>query len=321
MQEFWLYAPFTLFVLAMLALDLGVFHRRAHAVTLREAGTWTGVWVALALLFNGWVYAAHGPEKALEFLTGYLVEYSLSVDNVFVFVTVFAYFAVPTAFQHRVLFWGILGALAMRAGMIAAGSALLARFHWALYLFGLILVLTGLRMFFRREAHVAPERNLLVRAFRRLLPVTGAYDGPRFFVRREGSLHATPLLLVLLVVETTDLVFAADSIPAIFAITRDPFIVYTSNVFAVLGLRSLYFLLAGIVERFRFLRAGLALVLCFVGARMLLAGAVEIPVAASLAVVLAILGIALLGSLALPGPGDAVPVPAEPPRGPAAFGE
>jgi tellurite resistance protein TerC len=319
MQEFWLYAPFTLFVLAILALDLGVFHRRAHAVTLRQAGTWTGAWVALALLFNGWVYAAHGPEKALEFLTGYLVEYSLSVDNIFVFVTVFAFFAVPAAFQHRVLFWGILGALAMRGAMIAAGSALLARFHWALYLLGAFLVLTGLKMLFRRDAHAAPERNLLVRAFRWLLPVTEGYDGPRFFVRRRGSLHATPLLLVLLAVETTDLVFAADSIPAIFAITRDPFIVYTSNVFAVLGLRSLYFLLAGIVERFRCLRAGLALVLRFVGARMLLAGAVEIPVAVSLAGVLAILGSAILGSLVVPGRRDAVPAPAEPPRGPAAF--
>jgi TerC family integral membrane protein len=304
MQDFWLYVLFTFFVLVMLALDLGVFHREAHAVTLREAGTWTGVWVALALLFDGWVYASRGPEKALEFLTGYVVEYSLSVDNIFVIVMVFAFFAVPAALQHRVLFWGILGALAMRAGMIAAGSALLARFHWVLYLFGAFLVLTGLKMLFRREAHVDPERNLLVQAFRRLLPVTGGYEGARFLVRRKGSLHATPLLLALLVVETTDLVFAVDSIPAVFAITRDPFIVYTSNVFAVLGLRSLYFLLAGIIGRLRYLRAGLALVLAFVGVKMLLAEVVAILAPASLGVVLSILLAAVLASAFLPAPRD-----------------
>ncbi len=306
MDQFWPWAFFNLFVLAMLALDLGVFHRNAHAVTVEEAAAWTGVWVSLALLFNGWVYAAHGPEKALEFLTGYLIEYSLSVDNIFVFVLIFAAFAVPAACQHRILFWGILGALAMRAGMIAAGVALLARFHWLLYVFGGFLILTGCKMLFERARAVAPERNLLVRALRRFLPIAPGYEGNRFFLRRDGRLWATPLVVVLLVVETTDVVFAVDSIPAIFAITRDPFIVYTSNVFAILGLRSLYFLVAGIIDRFRYLRAGLALVLCFVGVKMVLADAYTIPVAASLGAVVAILTLAILASWLVPG-GPAVP--------------
>jgi len=313
-QGFWLYAPFTLFVLAVLALDLGVLHRKARAVTLGEAGTWTGVWVALALLFNTWVYVSRGAERAIEFLTGYLIEYSLSVDNVFVFVLIFASFAVPAIHQHRVLFWGILGALAMRAAMIAAGAALLARFHWILYLFGGFLILTGIRILFRRHQAAAPGRDPLLRALRRIVPVTGGYEGQRFFVRRAGKAWATPLFLVLLVVETTDLIFAVDSIPAIFAVTQDPFIVYTSNVFAVLGLRSLYFLLAGMIGRFRHLRVGLAMVLCFVGTKMLLAEAFRIPPAASLGAVLAILGAAVLASLLSPGRPARGSAPAEPAR-------
>lgn len=313
MDPLWFYMVFNLCVLAVLALDLGVFHRKAHAVTVREAATWSAVWATLALLFNGWVYAARGSEKGLEFLTGYLIEYSLSVDNIFVFVLIFGFFAVPPAYQHRVLFWGILGALAMRAGMIAAGAALLARFHWILYVFGGFLILTGIKMLFQRHEAAAPDRNPLIRALRRIVPVTDGYEGQRFFVRRAGKAWATPLFLVLLVVETTDLIFAVDSIPAIFAVTRDPFIVYTSNVFAVLGLRSLYFLLAGIIGWFRYLRVGLALVLCFVGVKMLLADIFKIPAALSLAVVAAILGVAVLASLLVPGRPEAVPVPARHP--------
>ena len=312
MQGFWLYAPFTLFVLAVLALDLGVLHRKARAVTLGEAWTWTGVWVALALLFDAWVYATRGAGRAIEFLTGYLIEYTLSVDNVFVFVLIFGSFAVPAIHQHRVLFWGILGALAMRAAIIAAGAALLALFHWILYPFGSFLILTGIKMLFQRRQAAAPGRDPLLRALRRIVPVTGGYEGQRFFVRRAGKAWATPLFLVLLMVEATDLIFAVDSIPAIFAVTRDPFIVYTSNVFAVLGLRSLYFLLAGIIERFRYLRAGLAMVLCFVGAKMLLTETFKIPPAISLGVVLAILGAAVLASWLAPGRPAAGPVPAEP---------
>lgn len=314
MQGFRLYAPFTLLVLAVLALDLGVLHRKARAVTPGEAWTWTGVWVGLALVFNAWVYVSLGAERAIEFLTGYLIEYSLSVDNVFVFVLIFASFAVPAIHQHRVLFWGILGALAMRAAMIAAGAALLARFHWILYLFGGFLILTGVRMLFRRHQAAAPGRIPLLRALRRIVPVTGGYEGQRFFVRRAGKTWATPLFLVLLLVEAADLVFAVDSIPAIFAVTQDPFIVYTSNVFAVLGLRSLYFLLAGIIGRFRFLRAGLAMVLCFVGAKMLLTETFRIPPAISLGVVLAILGAAVLASWLAPGRSAGGSRPAEPAR-------
>ncbi len=301
MEHRWLlWVGFNLFVVAMLALDLGVFHRRAHAVTLREAAAWSIVWVALALAFNGLIYWMWGYERALEFLTGYLIEKSLSVDNLFVFLMIFSYFAVPNIYQHRVLYWGILGALIMRGVFIATGVALLNRFHWMIYVFGGFLVITGIRLLFSTEKEVEPEKNPILRVVRRIVPVTSQYHGQSFFVRSEGRLWATPLLLVLVVVETTDLVFALDSIPAIFAVTRDPFIVYTSNVFAILGLRALYFLLAGVMDMFRFLQVGLAIVLAFVGCKMLVSEFYKIPIGVSLGVVGAILATAVLASLAFP---------------------
>ncbi|HEY8490288.1 MAG TPA: TerC family protein [Dehalococcoidia bacterium] len=288
---------FTLFVLGMLALDLGVFHRKAHAVSLREAAIWSAVWVALALAFNAGLFLVSGTEPGLQFLTGYIIEKSLSVDNIFVFVLIFSYFAVPPAYQHRVLFWGILGALVMRATFILVGSALLKEFHWVIYLFGGFLVVTGIRMILQRHETLELERNAVVRLARRFLPVTSTYDGPRFFTRVDGRLLLTPLFLVLLVVEATDLVFAVDSIPAIFAITEDPFIVYTSNIFAILGLRSLYFLLAGIVPKFYYLKPALSFILVFVGVKMLLTDVYKVPTLASLAVIAAVLGAAVVASV------------------------
>ncbi|HEU4954525.1 MAG TPA: TerC family protein [Gemmatimonadales bacterium] len=306
----WWWVGFNLFVLAMLALDLGVFHRRAHVVGLREAAAWSAVWVTLALVFNAgvWVYA--GREAGLEFLTGYVIEKSLSVDNIFVFVMLFTYFAVPAQYQHRVLFWGILGALVMRGGFIAAGAYLLQQFHWVIYLFGAILLLTGVKMALRGAAPMDPEKNPVTRFARRFLPLTPRYHGQRFWVRESGRWVATPLFLVLLLVEFTDLVFAIDSIPAIFAVTQDPFIVYTSNVFAIMGLRSLYFLLAGVVHRFVYLKYGLAVVLVFVGIKMLLVDLYKMPVLASLGFIATVLTVSVVASLlrrtpvALPeGPG------------------
>ncbi len=289
---------FNAFVLAMLAVDLGVFHRKAHTVKIKEALIWSGVWIALSLAFNLFVYYWRGPVVALEFLTGYLIEKSLSVDNIFVFVLVFSFFRVPEEYQHRVLFWGILGALVMRGIFIAVGAALLARFHWVIYLFGGFLVFTGIRMALQKEHGVHPDRNPLVRFFRRHFPVTDDYHGQSFFVRQGTRLWATPLMVVLLVVEVTDLVFAVDSIPAIFAVTRDPFIVYTSNVFAILGLRALYFALAGVITKFHYLKLGLAVILVFVGVKMLLAGSPwEIPIAWSLAVIAFVLAAAVGASL------------------------
>lgn len=267
----WLWVGFSLFILAMLALDLGVFHRKAQPVSSKEALRWIAIWVTLALLFGAGVWHFAGQEKALEFYTGWLIEYSLSVDNVFVFALIFSYFAVPSAWQHKVLFWGILGALVMRLAMIGAGVTLMARFSWVLYLFGAFLVFTGIRMAFRRTEQIQPERNPVVRWFRKCVPVTRDYHGDSFVVRRGGRWLATPLLVVLVCVETTDLLFATDSIPAIFAVTLDPFIVYTSNVFAILGLRSLYFVLAGAITLFHYLQLGLGVVLGFVGVKMLLA--------------------------------------------------
>ncbi len=293
----WLWAGFNLFVLAMLAVDLGIFHRDAHAVSLREAGTWSAVWIALALLFNLGVWKFLGPQPGVEFLTGYLIEKSLSIDNIFVIALLFAYFKVPDRYQHRVLFWGILGALVMRAAFILAGAALLERFHWIIYLFGAFLVLTGIKMALAPEKGLEPERNPVIRLVRRLMPVTSDYRGPSFFVREGGRRAATPLFLVLVMVEFTDLVFAVDSIPAIFAVTRDPFLVYTSNVFAILGLRSLYFLLAGVMHKFEYLKLGLAAILVFVGAKMALVDWVKIPAGISLGVIAAILGLAVAASL------------------------
>jgi len=300
MNEYMLWVGFNIFVLAMLALDLGVFHRNAHVVKMKEALIWSAVWIALALLFNVGVYFWRGAETALEFFTGYLIEKSLSVDNIFVFILIFSYFSVPAQYQHRVLFWGILGALFMRAILIAVGATLIATFHWIVYLFGGFLIITGIKMAMQKNTGIHPEKNPLVRLFKRFMPVTNTYHGGKFFISENGRRVATPLFIVLLMVEFTDLVFAVDSIPAIFAITKDPFIVYTSNVFAILGLRSLYFALAGVMNRFHYLKLGLALVLVFVGAKMMLVDVYKIPIAISLSVVAGILLISVLASLIWP---------------------
>jgi len=293
----WLWVGFNLFVLAMLVLDLGIFHRKAHAVSIREASIWSAVWVALALLFNAGIYFFSGPEHALQFLTGYLIEKSLSVDNIFVFVLLFSYFSVPAAYQHRVLFWGVLGALIMRGILIALGAMLLENFHWVLHLFGAFLIVTGIRMAFNKDEAVHPERNPGLKLVRWVTPVTANYEGDRFLVRRAGKVLVTPLLLVLLVIETTDLVFALDSIPAIFAVSRDPFIVYTSNVFAILGLRSLYFVFANVMGKFYYLKFGLSVVLSFIGVKMVLADIFHIPIGLSLAVIAFVLATALIASI------------------------
>ncbi len=291
-----MWIAFVAFVLAMIALDLGVFHRKAREVTLREAAAWSGIWVVLALGFNAWIWAEWGSEAGLQFLTGYLIEKSLSVDNVFVFVMLFTFFAVPAQYQHRVLVWGILGALALRGIFIAAGAYVLERFDWVLYVFGAILIVTGLKMLRRQESH-SPDQNPLIRWVRRWLPVTDRYHGERFWVRDGARWVATPLFLVLVLVEASDLVFAIDSIPAIFAVTREPFLVFTANVFAILGLRSMYFLLAGIVHRFVYLKVGLAVVLVFVGVKMMIVDLYHIPVAVSLAVVVGVITGSVLLSL------------------------
>jgi tellurite resistance protein TerC len=298
----WMWAAFTAFVLAMLALDLGVFHRDAHAVGVREAAVWSAVWITLALAFNGWVAAAFGAQRGMEFLSGYLIEKALAVDNIFVFLVIFATFHVPAAYQHRVLFWGIIGALVMRAIFIFLGAALLARFHWIMYVFGAFLLLTGIKLLLQRDSEPHPERNPLFRLFTRLVPTAPHFDGARFLTRVDGRLVATPLLLVLVLIEITDLVFAVDSIPAIFAVTNDPFIVYTSNIFAILGLRSMFFLLAGVMDRFHYLKVGLAFVLIFVGAKMGLLEVVKIPIGISLAVIASILGASILASWWRPRP-------------------
>jgi tellurite resistance protein TerC len=294
----WLWIGFNIFVLAMLALDLGVFHRKAHAVSIKEASICSVVWITLAMAFNAGVYFFRGPEPALQFFTGYLIEKSLSVDNIFVFALLFTYFSVPAAYQHRVLFWGILGALVMRGMLIVLGISLLDAFYWIIYLFGAFLIFTGIRMAFHKETELHPERNPLLRLVRRFVPVTNDYERDRFIVRRAGQVFVTPLLLVLLVVETTDLIFAVDSIPAIFAVTRDPFIVYTSNVFAILGLRSLYFVFANVMGKFYYLKLGLAVVLSYVGVKMMLADIYHIPTALSLAVIAVVLAVAVVASIA-----------------------
>ena len=292
-----LWVVFNIFILGMLALDLGVYHRKAHAVSLKEAAIWSAVWISLALVFNLGIYLFKGPEAALEYFAAYLLEKSLSVDNIFVFLMIFTYFAVPAAYQHRVLFWGILGALIMRAIFIAAGLTLLHYFHWIIYVFGALLIFTGWKMLTQHEISVHPEKNPLLRLLRRRMPITDTFEGQRFFIKRQGQRFATPLLVVLAVIETTDLVFAVDSIPAVIAITRDPFIVYTSNVFAILGLRALYFLLAGVMDLFHYLRHGLGVVLVFVGIKMMISNAYKIPIAVSLGVIGAVLTVAVVASL------------------------
>ena len=311
-SQVWMWVAFNVFVLAMLAVDLGVVHRRAHEVTLKEALVWSGVWIALALLFALGVYVWHGPQPALEFLTGYLIEKSLSVDNIFVFVLIFSYFKVPARYQHEVLFWGILGALVMRAIFIFAGIALLQRLHWIIYVFGALLILTGIKMAMEKDKEIHPDKNPVLKLFRRLVPVTEGYHADHFFVKHGGRYAATPLFIVLLVVETTDVIFAVDSIPAILAITMDPFIVYTSNVFAILGLRALYFALAGVMQLFHYLHYGLSAILVFVGAKMLLADVYKLPVGVALGVIAGILLIAVIASLMRPQQSDVVTTPADP---------
>ena len=282
----------------MLALDLGVFHRKSRVVSVQEAIAWTIAWITLAVMFNLGVWHYAGARKALEFTTGYLIEYSLSVDNIFVFALVFSYFAVPPRFQHRVLFWGILGALVLRAIMIGAGTVLIAKFAWIIYVFGAFLILTGVKMILRREEELHPERNPVVKWFRKLMPVTSDYREDKFFVREAGVRMATPLFVVLLLVEVSDVIFAVDSIPAIFAVTSDPFIIYTSNVFAILGLRSLYFALAGVMDKFAYLKIGLGVVLTFVGVKMLLAHtAYKIDTLISLGVIVLTLAASVVISL------------------------
>lgn len=295
-----LWVGFNLFVLLMLALDLGVFNRRAHVIRFKEALGWCAVWISLAMLFNLGIYIWGGREMALAFLTGYLIEESLSIDNLFVFVLVFSHFRVPSLYQHRVLFWGILGALIMRALFIFTGISLIRKFHWVIYLFGAFLVLTGIRMALHTDKKMDPEKNLLLRLFRRFFSVTEDYVEGKFLVKREGRYMATPLLLVLIVVETTDLIFALDSIPAILAITTDPFIVYTSNVFAIMGLRSFYFALAGIMELFHYLHYGLSVILVFVGTKMLISDLFHIPIGIALGTVALIFIVSIVASLLRP---------------------
>jgi len=296
----WFWLGFVAFVLGMLALDLGIFHRKAHEVRPREAATWTVVWVALALAFAGGLLFFYGHDAGLTFLTGYVIEESLSVDNIFVILLIFEYFRVPRASQHRVLFYGILGALVMRGLFIGLGAVLISRFHWILYLFGAMLVYTGIRMALKNDEEFKGDENPVVRLVRRFLPISHDYHGQRFFVVEAGRRLATPLLLVLILVEFTDLVFAVDSIPAIFGVTRDPFIVFTSNIFAVLGLRSLYFVLAAVVNRFYLLKYGLAVILTFVGVKMLGEPFFEIDIVVSLAIVLLVLAASVAASMVWP---------------------
>jgi tellurite resistance protein TerC len=301
-----LLVAFNVGVLAVLAVDLGVFNKKAHRISVKEATAWSSVWIALSLGFAAVINMLSGRQAALEFVTGYLIEYSLSIDNIFVIVLIFSYFRIAEKYQHRVLFWGIIGALLMRGSMIAGGAFLIGRFHWILYVFGVFLIFTGIRMAMQDEADIEPESNPVLRLVRRLVPVTQDFRDQSFFVREplhrgeQARILATPLFVVLILVETTDLIFAVDSIPAIFAVTRDPLIVYTSNVCAILGLRSLYFLLAGVIHKFQFLKFGLAVVLTFVGVKMLLGSVYEIPIFVSLLVIAIILALSIVASLVFP---------------------
>ena len=301
-----LFIAFNVGVLAILAIDLGVFNKKAHAASVKEAAIWSTVWITLSLGFAGLILHFYGKQPALEFVTGYVIEYSLSVDNIFVIVLIFSYFRIPEKYQHRVLFWGIMGALVMRGAMIAGGAILINRFHWVIYVFGAFLIFTGIRMATHDESDIEPEANPILRLVRRVLPITHDYRGQEFFVKEPPTrgapptLMATPLFVVLVLVETTDLIFAVDSIPAIFAVTRDPFLVYTSNVCAILGLRSLYFLLAGVINKFHLLKLGIAAVLTFVGVKMLLSGYYEIPIHLSLMVIVGVLASSVIASIVFP---------------------
>lgn len=309
-QVLW-WVAFAAIVMVLLVLDLKVFHRKSRVITLKESLLWTAFWVALALLFNLGIYLWRGHGPALEFLTCYLIEESLSIDNLFVFLLVFSYFAVPPAYQHKVLFWGIIGAIIMRLAFIEVGVTLLERFHWVFYIFGAFLVVTAIRMAFQRDEKINPEKNVVLRLFRRFVPVTSSYEEDRFFVKRAGRFVATPLFIVVLVVETTDLVFALDSIPAALAISLDPFIVYTANIFAILGLRSLYFALAGVMRLFHYLRYGLVVVLIFVGVKMLIADFYKIPTEIALGAVVGVLLISVIASIIWPRNEKIIPVPSQ----------
>jgi tellurite resistance protein TerC len=298
---FWV--GFHLFIFMMLALDLGVFHKHTHKVPVKEAVIWSAVWITLALLFDLFIYFEFGKIRAFEFLTGYVIEYSLSVDNIFVFILIFSYFSVKGQYQHKILFWGILGALIMRAVFIVAGVAMINRFHWIVLIFGGFLVFTGVKMLFQKETEVDPEKNYIVRFFRKFLPVSESLQGDKLFIRQNHKLYATPLFLVLLIIESSDLIFAVDSIPAVLAISKSTFIVYTSNIFAILGLRSLYFAIAGVMGYFRYLKVWLAFVLTFVGMKMLLAYfLIDIPILLSLAVIISILLVSILASVLIRKP-------------------
>ena len=297
---FWIL--FNVFVLIMLALDLGIFHRKSHEVSMKEALSWTGVWIFLALIFNLIIYFWRGQQQALEFFTGYLVEKALSVDNIFVFLMIFTYFQIPSKYQHRVLFWGIIGALIMRVIFIFAGVALIEKFHFTIYIFGAILIFTGIKMFNNSNSKIDPDNNPVIKLFKKFMQVTPGLHGEKFFTKINNKQYATPLFLVLILIETTDLIFAVDSIPAILAITQDQFIVYTSNVFAILGLRSLYFALAGIVHRFWLLSYGLAIVLIFVGIKMMLVDFYKIPIEWSLIFIAAVIAGSIFLSLKIKNP-------------------
>ncbi len=288
---------FLLFLVLMLAIDLGIFNRKSHEITYKEALLWSGIWISISLLFNIGIFNVLGHQKGMEFLTGYLLEKSLSVDNIFVFVLLFSFFNVPNKYQHKVLFYGIVGALIMRGVLIALGAALIMKFHWVLLLFGAFLIFSGIRMAIHKEEKIEPEKNPVVKFFKKIFPVTKNYENGKFFVKKSTGLLATPLFIVLIIVETTDLVFAFDSIPAILAITQDTFIVFTSNAFAILGLRSLYFALAGFMDKFRFLRTGLSFILIFIGIKMMIDDLIHIPVSISLIVIVIVLTISILASI------------------------
>ena len=296
----WAWAAFLIFIIAMLALDLGVFHRKSHTIKLKEALAWCSVWFSLAMIFNAVVWRWLGPARGLEWTTGYVVEIALSVDNVFVFIVIFTFFKVPAAYQHRVLFWGIVGAAVMRFVFIIAGVGLLAQFHWLIYVFGAFLVITGVRLAIPHKDEFDPEKNFAVRLLRRFYPVSSQYHGNHFFTVEKGIRMATPLLVVLVVIETTDVAFALDSIPAVLAITDMPFIIFTSNIFAILGLRSLYFALSGVMGLFRFLNIGLAVILSFIGVKMLISGYYHIPIELSLGIIGTILALSVGLSLLIP---------------------
>jgi tellurite resistance protein TerC len=300
LNQYLMWGGFVLFIIAMLILDLKVLQRRSHVMPVKEALLWVAFWVSLALIFNVGIYFYFGMDSALEFLTGYLVEYSLSVDNIFVFALIFSYFGIPSEYRHKALLWGILGAIVMRAIFILAGVAMINRLHWIIYVFGAFLVYIGIKIAFEKDREMDPGKNPILRLVKRFLPVTESYEGGRFFVRRAGRLFATPMLIVVIVIETTDVIFAVDSIPAILSITLNPFIVYTSNIFAILGLRALYFALAGIMDLFHYLNYGLAAILVFVGVKMLISDYYKIPVAGALGFIVLVLTTSIVASIMFP---------------------